>query len=227
MTWVPPKIWQGETCWIVGGGNSLTQQFRIPKKLVQQVRDGIVPISEFSPYMSLLHNEHVIGINGAFLLGDWIDFCFFGDKMWYFDNAAALEKYKGILVGCPEFLQVQGWQKLGIKYLKKSVKTYGISENPSEVCWNQNSGAASISMAYHLGCKRIILLGFDMTLSPAGIGHWHNLYHNKTNMPFAKHLVGFDAIAEDAKRLGIEIINASPSSKITQFPKMNISEITL
>lgn len=225
--WSVPKIWKDETCWIVGGGYSITSQFHIPKKLVQQVREGSSHISEFSPYMSSLHNQHVIGVNGAFLLGDWIDFCFFGDKMWYFDNAAALENYKGILVGCPEFLEVQGWQKLGIKYIKKSVKEYGISEVPTEVCWNRNSGAAAISMAYNLGCTRIILLGFDMTLTPEGVGHWHNMYNGKTNMPFAKHLVGFDQISEDAKRLGIEIINASTISTITQFPKVNVKDIKL
>jgi hypothetical protein len=178
--------------------------------------------------MSLLHDKHVIGVNGAFLLGDWVDICFFGDKPWYFDNAPALNNYKGMLVGCAEFLQVPGWQSLGIKYLEKYPgKDYGISEDPTKVCWNYNSGSAAISLAYNTGCKRIILLGFDMSLNVQERGHWHNLYDNKTNMPFAKHLTGFEQIAIDAKRLGIEIINASPNSKITQFPKMNVADIQL
>lgn len=225
MSWDVPKIWKDGTCWIIGGGPSVTTQFHIPKKIVDKVCAKELPVSAYSPYMSLLHDKHVIGVNGAFLLGDWVDMCFFGDKQWYFDNAKALNDYKGILVGCANFLAVPGWQKLGVKYLEKSKKEYGISTDPEKVCWNLNSGAAAISLAYNLGCKRIILLGFDMTLNSVGKGHWHDLYNGKTNLPFAKHLTGFEQIALDAKRLGIEIINANPDSKITQFSKMNLEDV--
>jgi len=177
--------------------------------------------------MSFLHDKHVIGINGAYLLGDWVDICFFGDKPWYFSNARQLNDFKGLLVGSPEFLQLPGWQRLNIKYLAKSEKTYGISNDPSKVCWNYNSGAAAISLAVHTGVKQIVLIGFDMGLSTNGQGHWHNLYNGKTNMPFSKHLEGFDQIKSDADRMGVEIINASQESTIKQFKKMNISEIQL
>lgn len=228
MIWEVPKIWNGGTCWIVGGGASLTDQFHIPKEIVEKVQAGELPVSAYSPYMEMLHDKHVIGVNGAFLLGDWVDVCFFGDKTWYFTNAKDLNNYKGLLVGCPEFLQVPGWQKLGIKYLQKdSGKNYGISTDPLKVCWNNNSGSAAISLAYNTGCKRIVLLGFDMSLDVQGKGHWHNLYEGKTNMPFTKHLTGFEQIAIDAKRLGVEIINASPNSKIEYFEKMNVDDITL
>lgn len=228
MNWAVPKIWNEGTCWIIGGGSSIIQQFHIPKHIVDKVQTGELPISAYSSYMSLLHDKHVIGINSAFLLGDWVDICFFGDKAWYFSNAKALNDYKGLLVGCPEFLQIPGWQKLGIKYLQKDHgKNYGISTNPEKVCWNMNSGSAAISLAYNTGCKRIILLGFDMILNEQGKGHWHNQYNGKTNMPFHKHLTGFEQISLDATRLGIEIINASTISKITQFPKMNVKNIIL
>lgn len=227
MTWTVPQMWKNGTCYIIGGGSSVTSQFHIPKSVVQKVQSGELPISIYSSYMSFLHDKHVIGINGAFLLGDWVDICFFGDKHWYFDNAKQLNDYKGLLVGCPEFLQVPGWQKLGIKYLAKSEVDYGISSDPTKVCWNFNSGAAAISLAYNAGCKKIILIGFDMSLDTTGKGHWHNMYNGKTNMPFPKHLVGFDSISADAKRLGIEILNASPKSKIEQFPKVSIKDLMI
>lgn len=228
MTWSVPKIWKDGTCWIIGGGPSIANQFQVPKKIVDKVSTSELPVSAYSTYMSLLHDKHVIGVNGAFLLGNWVDMCFFGDKSWYFRNAKALNDYKGLIIGCPEFLQVQGWQNLGIKYLQKANgKTYGISEDPTKVCWNMNSGSAAISLAYNTGCKRIILLGFDMDVNPQGKSHWHGLYEAKKTQPFHKHLIGFDQIASDAKRLGVEIINASPTSKITQFPKINVKDIIL
>lgn len=225
MSWSVPPMWKDGTCYIIGGGRSVTTQFHIPNSVVRKVLSGNMPISEYSSHMSFLHDKHVIGINGAYLLGDWVDICFFGDKSWYFDNAKQLNDYKGLLVGSPEFLQLPGWQKLNIKYLAKSEKTHGISSDPSKVCWNYNSGAAAISLAVHTGVKRIVLIGFDMSLSVGGSGHWHNLYNGKTNMPFAKHLAGFDQIKLDADKLGVEIINASPESAIKQFQKMTIDEV--
>jgi hypothetical protein len=223
MIWSVPKIWKDGTCWIIGGGCSVPSQFHIPKNIVRNVKSGKIPISAFSPYMELLHDKHVIAINGAFRLGDWVDMCFFGDKAWYFKNRSELLGYKGIVIGCPEFFKVQGWQKENVMYLEKSRELYGISKNPSQVCWNFNSGSAAISIAANAGCKRIILLGFDMNTTN-GETHWHNLYNGATN-PFAKHLRGFDKIAADAKERGIEIINASPNSAITQFQKMNVKDI--
>ena len=225
--WEVPKIWKNGTCWIVGGGTSITTQFKIPKRVVDKVNSKELPVSTFSPYMSQLHDQHVIGINGSFLLGDWIDICFFGDRQWYFDNKRELDSFKGVLVGCAEFLQVQGWQSLGIKHVKKSVLDYGITPVAGEICWNYNSGLAAINLAYHLGCTRIILLGFDMQLNKDGKGHWHSLYNNKTDMPFHRHLQGVPTIVDDAKRLGIEIINANPTSAMEGFVKMNVKDIEL
>lgn len=223
MTWNVPNIWEGGECWIIGGGSSLTTQFNIPKQIVTRVREGKAPLTAYSKYLEPLHTKHTIGINGAFRLGNWIDVCFFGDKLWYFDNAADLQNYTGLLIGCPNFLKNPGWQQLKVFHVEQDEsKPYGIHKDANKVCWNFNSGAASISIAYSLGCKRIILLGFDMQLVD-GTSHWHNLYEKTTtDESFAKHLVGFDAIARDAKELGIEIINANPDSAITQFEKIPV-----
>lgn len=223
MKWVMPKIWEDGTCWIIGGGSSLIKQFNIPKNVVDDVRSGKSNISAYSPYMKFLHDKHVIGINGAFRLGDWIDICFFGDKSWYFQNRKDLKNFSGLIIGCPNFLQGAGWKEENVLYLQKEQRSYGISTNPSKVCWNRNSGSAAISVAVHAGCKRIVLVGFDMKLIQ-GVGHWHNLYNGKTTMPFDRHLVGFSTIAKDAERLGIEIINLSKESKIDCFPKMSLKE---
>lgn len=225
MSWQVPNIWKNGECWIIGGGLSLTTQFNIPRRIVELVKSGKKQISAYSPYLKQIHDKHVIGINGAFRLGDWVDICFFGDKEWYFENAFDLKSYKGLMVGCANSFALTGWQREGIHHVQQDdLKPYGIHPQADKVCWNYNSGAASISLAYSLGCKRIILVGFDMQLTD-GEGHWHNLYNNKTDMPFHKHLIGFDQIASDAKKLGITIINASPDSAITQFQKIPVKQL--
>lgn len=224
--WSVPNIWQGERCWIIGGGPSVATQFNIPPGLVHAVREGKTGISAYSPYMAALHGEHVIGVNGAYKLGSWLDVCFFGDKDWYFANNKELEEWPGLVVGCAEFLALPGFEYLPVKHLlKEPRKYYGISAHPQRVCWNHNSGAAAISLAHHMGCKQIILLGFDMCLNNEGAGHWHNMYANKTDMPFHRHLVGFARIAKDAKELGIELLNASPNSAIKELKKVCVNEL--
>ena len=224
MKWCVPRIWEGGTCWIVGGGPSIIDQFNIPAEVVEKVRLQELTISAYSPFMGALHTQHVIGVNGAYGLGDWVDVCFFGDKNWYFDNKKKLLQFHGLVVGCSNFFKRGLWRDEPIKYLERHKHRFGISDDSKKVCWNLNSGAAAISFAYNTGVKRIVLLGFDMQLA-GGKGHWHNLYKGKTNMPFTKHLMGFEQIAQDAKRLGVEILNASPNSKITEFKKVTVKDL--
>jgi uncharacterized Rossmann fold enzyme len=100
--------------------------------------------------------------------------------------------------------------------------------------WNGNTGAAAINLAIHFGAKRIMLLGFDMDIDPNNkMQHWHNLYakgpvsddRRRRKLPFSRHLLGFPVIAEDVKKLGVQIINVSKDSTITCFPKKTIKQV--
>jgi hypothetical protein len=176
--------------------------------------------------MSYLHDKHVIGINVAYLIGDWIDMVFFGDQSFFLPNQQKLAAFPNLKVSCHAGVQGFKW----VKYVaKQSEKTKGISTVPTMVSWNGNSGGAAISVAVHAGAKRIMLLGFDMSLNGKNNQHWHDLYKRGTNpnlkkMPFNRHLQGFPFIAKDAKRLGIEVINVSPESKIDVFRKVSLKE---
>ena len=85
-------------------------------------------------------------------------------------------------------------------------------------------------MAVHFGVRRIYLLGFDMAMDEKGENsHWFGSHlppgqKAKRLPPFSKHLKGFPAIAADAEKLGIEILNVSPRSKIDEFPKITLTE---
>jgi hypothetical protein len=229
MIWKVPHIWEGGDVYIIGGGPSIPTQFNIPNKIVQDVIKGISPPSVYSPYMSFLHDKHVIGINVAYLLGDWIDMIFFGDSSFFTRHVKKLAFFPGLKISCHPVTESYNW----IKYLSRDSKPRGISSNSRSVSWNSNSGSAAISIAAHAGAKRIILLGFDMKLDEKEHQHWHDLYGRYANrndksikkMPFDRHLQGFPEIARDAKRMGIEILNASPDSAIECFRKINITDL--
>jgi hypothetical protein len=222
-------MWAGGDVWILGGGPSVPKQFSIPESLVHAVVAGTSPPSVYSPYMSFLHDKHVIGINVAYYIGDWIDMVFFGDGSFFTKHKDNLARFPGLKVSCDPNCNKIPW----IKYLVRDTShPKGISIKAGAVSWNCNSGSAAISVAVQAGAKRIILLGFDMSLDN-NIQHWHNMYGKPTDpktvskslLTFASHLSGFPVIAQDAKRLGVEIINASPNSTIPQFPKFSVKEL--
>jgi hypothetical protein len=230
MNWIVPKIWQGGDVWIIGGGPSVIKQFNIPDKIAQDVVKGISQPSVYSPYMEAIHNKHVIGINVAYLIGTWVDMVFFGDDGFFKKHLVNLSKFPGLKVSCSPEVEGFDW----VKYVQKDKKhSRGISSDMRMVSWNRNSGAAAISVAAHTGAKRIILLGFDMKLDETSKQHWHNLYgkgeikdaRKIKNLPFAIHLRSFPAIVQDAKRMGIEIINASPTSAIKEFRKVAVKDL--
>jgi hypothetical protein len=232
MIWQVPRIWEGGDVWIIGGGPSITKEFNIPAEVVQSVLKKQSPLSVYSPYMSFLHDKHVIGINVAYMLGDWIDMVFFGDKSFFLTHQNGIAIFPNLKVSCLPSMAGSSW----IKCLPRDTEhTRGISTSPRLCSWNGNSGAAAISVAVHAGAKRIILLGFDMKLSPDKTQHWHNVYgrgeikddKKLRKLPFDRHLRGFADIAKDAKRMGVEILNCCPDSMIKEFPKFSLKELIL
>ncbi len=231
MMWRVPHIWDGGDAWIIGGGPSVPRQFDVPEEIIRKVTAGTLPPSAYSPYMRLIHNEHVIAVNMAYKLGDWIDVVIFGDSGFYAKERANLAQFPGLKVSCNPTSKQERWIKtLG----RDGAKAKGISTNPMMLSWNGNTGAAAINLAIHFGAKRIMLLGFDMDIDPNNkMQHWHNLYakgpvsddRRRRKLPFSRHLLGFPVIAEDVKKLGVQIINVSKDSTITCFPKKTIKQV--
>ena len=208
----------------------MPRQFEVPPEVIQKVSQGVLLPSAYSEYMKPIHAQHVIGINNAYQIGTWIDTLFFGDSDWHLVHRNKLAIWPGLKVCCDQKFGNRPQKKMeGIKFLERDKKKReGITTDPSKVSWNSNSGASAISLAYHLGVKRINLLGFDMTTAEDNQwSHWHGSHMPpgqkvKRGPPFQKHLEGFPAIAKDAKELGIEIFNVSLISKIDCFPKVNL-----
>lgn len=231
-TWRVPRMWEGGECWIIGGGPSLTEQFDIPQDIVQRVLSKELTPDAYSPYLAPIHKKHVIGINAAYLIGKWIDIMFFGDARFFLEHRERLAKFPGLKVSCHE-------RPAGVKYANDNIKYLpkhkghgnGISPVADKVCWNQNSGAAAISVAANTGATRIILVGFDMKMNGT-VQHWHSLYGTAgkkdrplRSLPFQRHLKAFPAIDRDARQRGIEIVNACPDSEIQEFEKTTVKSL--
>lgn len=227
-------MWEGGEAWIIGGGPSIPRQFGVPETVITSVLNGDEPLSVFSPYFSPIHNKHVIGVNMAYKLGSWVDMMFFGDLGFFLKNRFALAEYSGVKISCHHAVNGYEYTSDKIKYLPKHRdKVGGISDRPDRVCWNGNSGAAAVSVAVQAGAKRIILLGFDMKRDEAKT-HWHREYYppetkkgapSPLTAPYHRWATGFENIARDAQKMGIEILNANPDSAIPHFKKVTVKEL--
>lgn len=230
--WLVPKMWAGGECFILGGGASVLKAFSIPEKLANAVQQGDLPLSVLSPFFAPIHNKHVIGINCAYMLGDWIDILFFGDGAWYETNKYKLAKSQMLKVSCCATPK-NDFNKVEVKWLARDREKYeGITTKPGHVIWNAHSGGAAMSLAYALGVTTIYLLGFDMCADVHGRKHWHGEYraHKPSTAsrreekkvpvaPFNRHLRSFPQLAQDAKRLDLKIINLNMESRVEEFTK--------
>jgi hypothetical protein len=232
--WKVPKMWEGGECWIIGGGPSMPREFGVPEDVIEQVYNDELPLSSYSPYLSPIHNKHVIGVNAAFLLGEWVDVMYFGDGRFYTSNIEAMNKRTKIKVSSNPNLVKRSRIFQGVKYVPRDLShPEGISSKGNKISWNLNSGAAAIGLAYLLGVKRIYLLGFDMSLGENGRQWWHSHYSRKNpqrkknpkRLPFDRHLKSFPMVSKDAERLGLEIINVSPNSEIKEFKRVKLSDV--
>ena len=87
------------------------------------------------------------------------------------------------------------------------------------------SGFAALNVAVLKGAKRIVLLGYDYRVS-RDRHHYHDGYaqwfdpHNH----WAGWAKQFDHIAARLDVLDVRVMNASPDSAITTFPRCTIEE---
>lgn len=92
----------------------------------------------------------------------------------------------------------------------------------------RNSGACAVNAAYQMRPAKIILWGFDMCRSPEGDAYWHEAYPwslnasgNTPSRTYADWSKSFTVIAEQCRRAGVSIVNASPVSVITAIEKVD------
>lgn len=99
-------------------------------------------------------------------------------------------------------------------------------EEAGVIGWGGNSGFHALNLAVQFGAARIVLVGYDMTL--AGGIHWHGPHPARLNNPTGRSLMRWadilDAQAPLLAAIGVTVLNASPVSALTAFPKVSLEE---
>ena len=201
--WVPTPLWEGQPCYIIGGGPSLRA----------------------FPFQAI-SGEFVLGCNMAYLLGvDIVPIIVFGDASFLPKNREGLEKYVGsggwVVTNSSRLKKsIPPWLRMMRKELR------GLSLDG--LGWNGNTGASAINLALLLGADPVYLLGYDMGVDPrSGRANYHDHYRSHEVHPrtYPRFLKGMEAVARDLPRLfpGRRVINLEDgTSQLGVFPKESL-----
>lgn len=137
-----------------------------------------------------------------------------------------------------------------VRYLEP-VDAGGLSPRPERplndhavIHHGHSTGFQALQLAWLLGFERIVLLGYDMQYAPDYDGkrghigstprHYFGEYPRELqhwpskSVENGKHveLVRlYGTVAEDASKLGVQIINATPTSALDCFPRVAIEDV--
>lgn len=201
--------WSGQRCFILGGGPSL-KGFDFTR----------------------LEGERTIAVNRAFQFWPKADILFSMDYNFYswlrqdrieggareqFLNFAGLKIWAdaGNLQYGPGIFYIRRVNRLGSSL-------YGWPANfNSGIFSGNNSGYGALQIAILLGARPIYLLGYDMKGA-----NFHGGYPSKSpTTATGSFIFGFDKLAPEAARRGIEIFNCNPDSALRCFPFADIDRI--
>ncbi len=233
-----PKIWKDSTCFIVGGGPSLRNMDLAPihDKHVIGVNDSYqlgdwVDVVFFGDNPWYRHHRKDLQKFGGL-------------------KCCCLQ-----IFGPNDDILQQAVTKDRIHVYRRG-RRFGISPRPDRVAWNLNNGANAINLAYHLGATKVVLLGFDMhrgKRKPGDIDsykyqdNWHSNHLRMKGRhpdqleakpmttkasqaedpgPYKAYLRCFPYIRDQAKGLGLTILNATPGSAIPEdiFPHIELKD---
>lgn len=190
--WTVPREWNGERCFILCGGASLAQQV------------------EFMPQLK----GRVIAVKHGVRLRRDADVAFFAGERPAEIAPPLLRIFRG------QYIVVRGRGHAVFppeaKRLGRTPNHEQFSSDPTMVC-GFDAGTSAINLAVLFGAVEIILLGYDMIG-----GRWFSDKHYLPTPPesdFQRHMGPLPALAVDAVRKGVRIVNCSPISRVMCFER--------
>ena len=197
--WFPD--WTGETVVIVASGPSA----------------GDVPL-DFAK-----GRARFMAINTSWKLAPWADLLFACDAAWW-GNAKGCPEFAGLKVTVDAHAAKHFPDVRVVRCRKPDDRL--VVDDIGTIGWGGNSGFHCLNLAVQFGCRKIILVGFDMTIA-YGI-HWHGKHPDRLNNPSNRNVERWRRAVDGAARviapLGISVINCSPISALTKYPKMGFEE---
>jgi hypothetical protein len=158
-------------------------------------------------------------VNNSWRLAPWADVLYACDAKWWRHYGHEVNgEFTGECwtidreyQGTPGMNQIDG------------VDLPGLSSNPKRIHTGGNGGYQALGLAVLWGVKRIILLGYDMGATN-GRSHWHPDHPRELGNPcmFESWRRRMAVAAADLRRMDVECVNASASSALMCFERVDL-----
>lgn len=179
-----------------------------------------------------------IAINTTFRMASWADVLYGCDGAWWRGHPEAAGFHGLKVTQDHDELGRSAQQRttamnLGLRMLRCDVdargrsKPLGLSTVPGTIRTGSNSGYQALNLAVQLGAARVLLLGFDAKLGPAGQTHWHGDHPKGIHRPspFRQFIAAFTSAVADLQALGVDVLNCTPGSALECFPRADLAEV--
>lgn len=199
--------WTGRTAVVIANGPSLTEA---------QCSEVLLNLCLCSDRIGS------IAVNTAYLMARWADVFYMGDFLAVKVHHARTQAMRTNKLNQFWTTDSTAAEQYGVNRWKGR-NDVGIGETMIHL--NGNSGAQAINLAYLFGARKIVLLGFTMR-EIDGKKHFHG-DHEKPLVQkqlFGEWVHKFGFVARDAKRLGVDVVNADPLSALTCFRMGNLED---
>lgn len=201
LEWWPD--WTGQTCVIVASGPSAKN----------------VPLDKGKG------RAKFIAINKSWELAPWCDVLYACDLNWWAKNMTLLAGFQGLKVS--QDIRATGKKEWDIKLVRTDRNAEALVKKPlGRLGWGGNSGFHCLNLAIQFGCRRILLVGYDMHLDD-GI-HWHGKHPQGLNNPSAPAIERWrqklDEIAPSVAKDGVTVLNCSPTSALKAYRKVDFEK---
>ena len=189
--------WSGRTCAILASGPSLTAE-----------------------QVSAVRGLKMTALNATYKLAPEADVLYAGDFMFWKTYHADARKASKSQFWTQDSMS---HERYGVKWVR-GINREGLGHDV--VHQNGNSGFQAINLAYLFGCRRILLLGFDMKLGPRDEKHWHADHpsHLMQAQQFGEWIHKSQKLADGLKAAGCEVINCSRETALMCWPRSTIEK---
>lgn len=200
LFWQPDAIWRGETAFLLGGGPSL---------------------KGFNRSRLTRRGHRVIAINSSYRIANSQDLLFFTDNSWFEQHQPVIDLWRGYVVTLSRHAKAAMPQKV-----RRIECEEGAAFVPGRtpVRLGRSSGQTAISLAILLGATRVVLLGYDMRMVE-GRSHHHDDHSHDNDSDLRRYANSFGGWAQATAEAGVEVLNATPGSALTEFPFRSLDDV--
>ena len=197
-----PRCFDGETVVCIGSGPSL--------------------MKEDVDFIEKKAKTRAIGCNDAYRMAPWIDVLYAADHAWWQQHIRYVEMVCAAQLWTQSKTARDQWDLNWVILTDEP----GLSHDPMTIHSGGHSGYQALNLAYLMGAKRILLLGYDCQRT-RGQDHWFGQHIGglTTAMDVEKWVAAYDSAWGDLRLDDVEVINCSRSSAITCFPKSTIRKV--